>query len=96
LHSPFEKSIIERAIEYVKDRTETFDDYYPCVKEDCNFKHVYNWIGLFVFMYNAMRVSIKATTLNLTAPLGCQIRYIIIYIFILNYAFAFSIQNKHL
>jgi putative transposase len=59
LHSPFEKSIIERAMEYVKDRTETFDDYYPCVKEDCNFKHVYNWIGLFVFMYNAMRVSIK-------------------------------------
>ena len=26
LHTPFEKSIIERAIEYVKDRTEGFDD----------------------------------------------------------------------
>jgi putative transposase len=32
LHSSFEKSIIERAIEYVKDRTEGFDDYYPCRK----------------------------------------------------------------
>ena len=26
LHTPFEKSIIERAIEYVKDRKEGFDD----------------------------------------------------------------------
>jgi putative transposase len=59
LHSPFEKSIIERAMEYVKDRTEIFDDYYPCIKKDCNLKHVYNWIGLFVFMYNTMRASIK-------------------------------------
>jgi putative transposase len=35
LHSPYEKSIIERTIEYVKDRTEQFDDYYPCMKSDC-------------------------------------------------------------
>ena len=34
LHSTFEKSIVERAIiEYVKDRTEGFDDYYPCRKK---------------------------------------------------------------
>jgi putative transposase len=32
LHSPFEKSIVERTIEYLKDRTEAFDDYYPCIK----------------------------------------------------------------
>jgi putative transposase len=25
LHSPFEKSIIERTIQYIKDRTENFD-----------------------------------------------------------------------
>lgn len=32
LHSPFEKRIVERAIvEYVKDRTEDFDDNYPLV-----------------------------------------------------------------
>ena len=38
LHSPFEKSVIERAMEYIKDRTEAFDDYYPCRKKavDCN------------------------------------------------------------
>ncbi|MBV9176873.1 MAG: hypothetical protein JO327_12230 [Nitrososphaeraceae archaeon] len=38
LYSPFEKNIIERAMEYVKDRTEIFDDYYSCIKEDCNLK----------------------------------------------------------
>ncbi|HKG89375.1 MAG TPA: hypothetical protein VKA95_13715 [Nitrososphaeraceae archaeon] len=42
LHSSFEKSVIERAMEYVKDRTENFDDYYPCRKRsDCNLNHVY-------------------------------------------------------
>ena len=30
LHSPYEKSIIERTIQYIKDRTECFDDYFPC------------------------------------------------------------------
>lgn len=33
LHSPFEKSIIDRTIQYFKDRTEGFDDYYPCLRE---------------------------------------------------------------
>ena len=28
----FEKSIIERTIQYIKDRTESFDDYFPCRK----------------------------------------------------------------
>ena len=32
LHSSFEKSIVERTIEYLKDRTEGFDDYNPCMK----------------------------------------------------------------
>ena len=41
LHSPSsyeEKSIVERTIEYLKDRTEIFDDYYyPCRKAGlCN------------------------------------------------------------
>jgi putative transposase len=31
LHSKFEKSIFKRTIQYIKDRTECFDDYYfPC------------------------------------------------------------------
>ena len=52
LHSPLEKSLIERVMQYFKDRTENFDDYYPCRKDDdCNIDHVYNWIELSVLMY---------------------------------------------
>jgi putative transposase len=49
------KSIIQRAIEYVKDRTEVFNDYYPCRKSvvaDCNIVRVYRWITLFIFLHN--------------------------------------------
>jgi putative transposase len=53
IHSSLEKSLIERMIQYFKDRAESFDDYYPCRKDgDCNIDHVYNWIELFVSMYN--------------------------------------------
>jgi putative transposase len=33
LHSSFEKSIIERTMQYIKDRTESFDDYFTCKKK---------------------------------------------------------------
>ena len=55
LHSPHEKSIVERTIEYLKDRTETFDDYYPCMKAGlCNLRHIHKWLILFVFMHNSV------------------------------------------
>jgi putative transposase len=58
LHSSYEKSIIERVMEYVKDRTENFDDYYPCKKEpDCNLNHVYRWFMLFILLYNLSKLS---------------------------------------
>jgi putative transposase len=34
LHSPLEKSIIERVMQYFKDRTECFDGYYPCINNN--------------------------------------------------------------
>ena len=35
LHSTFEKSMVERTMEYLEDRTEAFDDYhYPCMKAE--------------------------------------------------------------
>ena len=52
MHSPLEKSLIERVIQYFKDRTESFDDYYPCINNNCDLVHVYNWIKLFVYFYN--------------------------------------------
>ena len=56
MHSKFEKSIIERTIQYIKDRTECFDDYFPCRKYNCKLEHVMNWLNLFVYMYNKMIV----------------------------------------
>ena len=54
LHSSFEKSLMERVNQYFKDRIENFDDYYPCVKNECNLFHVHNWIQFFVSMNNDM------------------------------------------
>jgi putative transposase len=52
LHSSYEKSIIERTMQYIKDRTENFDDYFPCRKKNCKLKHVKNWLNLFVDYHN--------------------------------------------
>jgi hypothetical protein len=53
LHSTYEKSIIERTIQYIKDRTECFDDdYFPCRKEKCRLIHLRNWLNLFVNYHN--------------------------------------------
>jgi putative transposase len=52
LHSPLEKSLMERVTQYFKDRIESFDDYYPCIGNECNLLHVHNWIQFFVSMYN--------------------------------------------
>ena len=52
LHSTYGKSIIERTIQYIKDRTECFDDYFPCKKKKCKLKHVINWLNLFADFHN--------------------------------------------
>ena len=40
LHSSFEKSLMERINQYFKDIIESFDDYYPCLKDECNLSCV--------------------------------------------------------
>jgi len=58
LHSPFEKSIIERTMQYVKDRTtECFDDYFLCRKKNCKLRHVTQWMNLFAIHYNKELIS---------------------------------------
>ncbi len=52
LHSSFEKSLVERTMQYIKDRTECFDDYFPCRLKNCKLKHVQKWLNLFVRYYN--------------------------------------------
>ena len=52
IHSSLEKSLIERTMQYIKDRTECFDDYFPCKLKNCKLKHVRNWLQLFVDHHN--------------------------------------------
>jgi len=52
IHSSYEKSLIERTMQYIKDRTESFDDYFPCRIKNCNLKHVKNWLRFFVDLHN--------------------------------------------
>jgi putative transposase len=51
LHSRYEKSNIERIIQYIKDRVEDldFDDYFPCINK-CNLQHVINWFNAFTYI----------------------------------------------
>jgi putative transposase len=43
------KNLMERFIQHIKDRTECFDDNFPCMKDDdCDRQHVWNWLKLFI------------------------------------------------
>ena len=64
LHSPYEKSMIERTMQYVKDRTECFDDYFPCRTRKCKLEHVRNWLNLFVDYHNKEIINLKWTEPN--------------------------------
>ena len=57
IHSSYEKSIIERTMQYIKDRTECFDYYFPCRKKRCKLKHVKQWLNIFVDYYNKEIIS---------------------------------------
>ncbi len=52
IHSSLEKSLIERTMQYIKDRTESFDDYFPCRAKNCKLKHLKNWLNLFADYHN--------------------------------------------
>src|SRR4051812_13805997 len=54
IHSPLEKSVIERTMQYIKDRsTECFDGYFSCNrKEKYKLKHMINWFNLFIYFHN--------------------------------------------
>jgi putative transposase len=56
IHSSYEISIIERTMQYIKDRTESFDGYFPCRIKKCKLKHVINWFQLFIDFYNKEKI----------------------------------------
>ncbi|MEM4304133.1 MAG: hypothetical protein QXQ70_09625 [Candidatus Caldarchaeum sp.] len=36
---------MERAVQMLKDRTECFDDYFPCSGKGCMLDHVWRWLN---------------------------------------------------
>ena len=42
------KNLMERFIQKIKDRTECFDNNFPCRQINCNILHVYNWLKLYI------------------------------------------------
>jgi putative transposase len=57
IHSSYEKSPIERTMQYIEGRTECFDDYFTCRKKNCKLKHVKQWLSLFAFHCNRNVIS---------------------------------------
>src|SRR5579884_4133536 len=55
------KNIMERFIQHIKDRTECFDDHFPCRKQNCNRQHVWNWLKLFVLFLHMRTNRIRFT-----------------------------------
>ncbi len=70
IHSPLEKSMIERTMQYIKDRTESFDDYFPCRIKNCKLKYVRNWLQLFLDHYNKELEAVKLTSMKITSYVG--------------------------
>ena len=48
IRSPLEKSMMERTMQCIKDRTESFDHCLPCRKKRCKLRHVKNWMLFFL------------------------------------------------
>jgi transposase-like protein len=53
------KNIIERFIQKIKDRTECFDDHFPCKTKTCKRQHVSNWIKMFILYLHMKTDRIK-------------------------------------
>ncbi|MGC9076081.1 MAG: hypothetical protein ACP5HT_02390 [Conexivisphaera sp.] len=46
------KNLMERINQYVKDRTESFDDLYPMRRPKHPFERVLSWLSGFKFLHN--------------------------------------------
>lgn len=48
------KNLMERMNQALKDRLENFDDLFPCIREECDHRHVNNWVSVFRFFHNVI------------------------------------------
>lgn len=60
------KNLMERFVQQIKDRTECFDDHFPCRKHNCNKQHVWNWLKLFILYLHIGKYRIQFITFLLT------------------------------
>jgi putative transposase len=51
------RNLMERIVQYVKDRTEDFDDYIPCRREKCDKRHAQMLLSSIGFMINEVYLS---------------------------------------
>ena len=65
MHGSWLWKVMERQMEKLKDRTEAFDDLFPCKSHGmrCKLKHVSNWINLF-WLHNQPRYQTVITSLK--------------------------------
>ena len=59
IYGPNLKNKMERFVQKIKDRTECFDDHFPCRSESCNRQHVTNWIKMFILYLHMKTDRIK-------------------------------------
>jgi putative transposase len=60
------KNLMERFVQQIKDRTECFDDHFPCRKHNCNNQHVWNWLKLFILYLHIGKYRIQFITFLVT------------------------------
>lgn len=67
---------MERVNKYFKDRTKNFDVYYSFSTKDneCNLDHVYNWIDLFVSLYNNTIVEKNKISIQIEEAITIKLR----------------------
>jgi putative transposase len=65
------KNLMERFIQQIKDRTECFDDHFPCrMKDDCTREHVWNWLKMFILFLHMQTDRVKFTYFLLKSSLS--------------------------
>ena len=57
IHSSFEKNIIERTMQYIKDRTRNVLMITFHIERKTKLKHVKQWFNLFAYHYNKKKIS---------------------------------------
>jgi putative transposase len=60
------KNLMERFVQQIKDRTECFDDHFPCRKHNCSKQHVWNWLKLFILYLHICKYRMQFITFLLT------------------------------